>query len=322
MTPQEAYRKLTAAARAGNPHARQALRGLMAQLATPTVVGRTVDEELAERAGDDLEMADLVAQESDFAGDDLARKAATRNARLGAINQQAQFVSTNPPGVLAGISGNQATVAPGELIQVANAQVDDAHTTTLSIVIAPVQPLVTADSDAVSGYPTNFEARPYARVRFGNKAFATAALVDIGGGVQFDVSGSMVTIEVGLHAIPASAVSGVMQLAGMVSSYKSIMRTAPLYYTLYVDDTSVLSQFKVPPFARSVTFLKFDASKHVTLRALAPSPVTNNKYDIDLPANSQQTVPLPLTGDIQLLQAFDNATVQNAAGRLIFELGL
>jgi hypothetical protein len=327
-----ALMNLAKRAQQGDPRAQMELQKLRAMLAggvlnraaedaADAVIGAHEEaEEL--RAGDDLEMAAYIAEADVPGADELTRKAALRSNRLGNLNEQAAFTNQNPPSVLAGISGNQAEVAPGELTQVCNWLGDDAHTSTLSLVIAPSQQLITSDGDTVNGYPTNFEARPYARIQFGNKAFAVAALVDIGTGIQLDVSGSMVTIEVGLKAIPAGAVSGTMKLAGMISSYKSIMRTAPLYYTEFSDDATILNQFKVPPFARRVIFEKFDVSKHVTLRALAPSPVSNNKYDFDIPANSQQTVPLPLAGDIQLIQAFDVATDENAAGRFLFELGL
>src|SRR6185312_14908285 len=113
MSPQDALRQLQRLAQAGNPHARMALAGLVAQSA-PTVLGRSPDDEIADRAGDDLEMASMIAEADMPGADDLDRKAALFRARQMAANQVAPLTNTNPSAAYgAGVFGNQVSVEPG-----------------------------------------------------------------------------------------------------------------------------------------------------------------------------------------------------------------
>lgn len=333
MTPQQeaALRKLRRQAALGNPHARQALAGLIAQH-TPTVLGRAdeqrLDEQrLDENAADELEVA-AVTEASMPGADSLDVKAALRKTRLGMLNQQAPFVATNPPSVLAGISGNQATVKPGELHQVCFWQGDDAHASTVSLAIAPVQQQATTDQDFVTAplsLGSGLGNRPYARIQFGTKGFSVAAFVDIGTGVQLDVCASMVTIEVGLKINP-NITTPAMQLAGMIGSFKPIMRTAPLLYTLYADDTGVVNTniYPVPPFAKRVWFIKQSIADVVTLNVVnfAHSPPGNFEYQgvATIAANTQMADAIVLPGDAVAVSATNAAG--NAQGRFVFELGL
>lgn len=330
-----AVRVLNARAKMGDKRAVLELAKLRARLAGGAlagdlVVGAAQDvDEL--RRGDDLELADAVAQEADFAGDDLARKAALRKARLGNLAEVAPFTNQNPPSVLSGTVGNSATVKPGQLVEVANFQTDDAHSTTLSIVVAPVQQQATTNQDFVtapSALGAGLGNRAFARIKFGNRGFAVAAFVDIGVGQQLDVSGSMCTVEVGLKVNPNITTSP-MQLAGMIGAYKPIMRTAPLTFTLYADDTGAVSTnlYPIPPFAKKVWFIKQTQSDVVTLEIVnfAHSPPGNFQYiptpAATIPANTQMSGdPIILPADAIAISAATAAA--NAEGRFVFELGI
>ena len=89
-------------------------------------------------AADDLEMADEVARNM-YAADSLTQKAAFRNLKHETLGKEAPFVRIVPPSVLKGTLGGQQQVGQGQNAQVALWGGEDAETTAVSVVFAPVQ---------------------------------------------------------------------------------------------------------------------------------------------------------------------------------------
>jgi hypothetical protein len=331
-----AVAKLNARAKMGDVKAANELRKLRAMLAggalsrPDVVVGRVDQQELAIRTGDDVELADVIAQRAEEYGviDDLERKGALYRARQAAAGQIAPLTNTNPSGVFAaGMLGNQATVAPGELKQVVNYQSPDCETTTMTVVVSPVQQAFTLDRSSTLDPNAITVARPYARIQFGNKGFAASMFVDVGTGVSFDISGSMATIEVGSKPLPpdASSASGhVMQLGAMISAFRSSsMRTTPLTYTIYQDDgTGTFLYYAIPPFARRVTFYKANRMNDTVVSLFGFTSASNGGFEYDIPAQQQQASPVEIPGDTVLINAIDTTAGTNAQGRFVFELAL
>lgn len=281
---------------------------------------------------DEIAEADRVHHQLPPGSDSLDHKAMLRRMKQAASNAVAPLANTNPSAVFgAGMLGNQATVRPGELKQVVNYQAADSETTTMTLVIAPVQQQVTTDKEFVTN-PLDLNGagilgnRPYARVQWGNKGFSQAAFVDIGTGQQFTLSGTMLTIEVGLKINP-NITTPSMQLAGMIASFKPIMRTAPLTFTVYADDVIVappINIYPIPPFAKKVWFIKQTIGDVVTLNVInfAHSPPGVFEYQAGAPiaANTQMTDPIILPNDAVAISATNAAA--NAQGRFVFELGI
>jgi hypothetical protein len=299
-----------------------------AAAAAADVDDEQLDDESEIYSGDELDDADRAHRQLPPGSGDLEHKALLRKMKQVAAGQVAPLSNTNPSAVFnAGVLGNQATVSPGDLQQVVNFQSDDSETTTLALVIAPVQQQVTTDLDFVSDpllLGPVLGNRPYARVQFGNRGFSQFAYIDIGTGAQLTVSGSMVTVEVGLKVNPNIATAA-MQLAGMISSFKPIMRTSPLTFTLYADDGGVVSTniYPVPPFAKRVTFIKQNIADVVTLKFLNffETPPGNFEYPWStIATNAQQADPILLPNDVFAVSA-TNAN-GNAQGRFVFELGI
>lgn len=323
--------------RAASARTKQRTQNNIAGLVALTQVQGDSEEEVDEYVPgtDDIEDADRAHRQLPPGSGDLEHKAALRHNRAAVLNQQAPFSNTNPPDVVNGMQGNAAIVQPGQLIQVCNYQGDDAHCAPLTLSVFPVQQLHIEDAGSNGVGPIDVPTfRPFARIRFGCKGAAAEALIDIGTGFQLTVAGSMTTIEVGLH----DDVSGTplnqfdlqyqsMKLAGMISAFKPIVRTAPLTYTVYADAIAGAGTtfYYIPPFAKSVLFVKNGVSiatdVHLVVSSLSVND-PNAQYEIDIPANAQQTVPLLLSGNASFVSATNAGGTADITGQFIFELDI
>jgi hypothetical protein len=272
-------------------------------------------------AEDDLDRADRIAgagPQSGGQGAGLDQKVSLRANKWNELVKSAHFVRTNPPSVLNGILGNQATVGLGEQKQVVNWGGEDSETLPCTITCAPV-----SDPQPVGA---NATFRPFAKIRFGTKGFLVNAEVDIGRGMQLTVSGSSVTVMVALPPslqIPPYELPPTMQIAGMLSFYP-IVRTVPITRTLYIDTPigQGSTALFIPPFSKQLRLAKQVIGVGATINILDSSGnSTLGTYLV--PAGTQMTSPILLPNGAEIITLSDTATPANSvAGTLIFELAL
>ena len=284
---------------------------------------------------DDTDLAQQIKDAYPTA-DDLTHKSLLRAKKQANINAAAPFTSTNPVSVLSGTLGGQLTVnsglgggigvatPPGSPAQTANWVGDDSETCPITITLAPVQQIGTFTlSTRRPG------ARPYAIIQFGTRGMMVQAQVDIGTGCQLTVSGSSCTVQVALDGYTAGADIPLndqisMILAGMISAFNPIFRTAPLTRTIYFDGADAAAGIAtVPPFAKNVKFWRNDSTAGPVTFTFFDSG--EPRYTYTLPATTGDGVtgymfnPIPLDGSI-ISVGFNGAGTGQSC--LIFELDL
>lgn len=265
-------------------------------------------------AQDDLEMADEVARNM-YAADSLTQKAAFRNLKHETLNDQAPFVRIVPPSVLKGTLGGQQQVAQGQNAQVALWGGEDAETTAVSVVFAPVQQIASAP-DSGSPYDPFF---PYGIVQFGTRGFLVKAEVDIGLGVQFTVPASMVSLQVALEPQPAGSVRpvGSMKLAGMLS-FLPVTHTPNLTRTLSGSPVNGNPDvLYIPPFSRNFVLLRDVTASQLSFQVLNSRGAVI--YSQDFAAGTAMSQPVVLSTDAVALRLL-STNVANVAVRAVFGL--
>ena len=286
---------------------------------------------------DDTDLAQQIKDAYPTA-DDLTHKSLLRAKKQANAAAAAPPVSTNPASSTGAVLGGQLTVysapgmgngvatPPGSPLQTANWVGDDSETCPITITLAPVQQI-----GALSGLYTARQPgpRPYAIIQFGTRGMLVSAQVDIGTGCQLTVSGSSCTVQVCLDGYTAGAniplgdqVS--MILAGMVSAFSPIFRTAPLTRTIYFDGAQAAAGSTiVPPFAKSVKFWRNNSTSGPVTFTFFDSG--EPRYTYTLPATTGDGVtgymfnPIPIDGSIVSV-AFSGA--DSGQSCLIFELDL
>lgn len=290
---------------------------------------------------DDLEQAARISAESqmqqgqepgDFsAGQNLDAKVTIRQAKWNDLVKYAPFARNNPPSVLHGTLGGQQTVysqtdpdkVPATL-QVANWGGEDAETTPITVTFAPVQQAVAGNAATnYAGDPPQiaFGVRPFGIIQFGTRGFLPRAEVDIGLGTQFTVSGSSVTLQVGLDLTRDTfnvPIASNMQLAGMLS-FHPVIRTTPVTRTRYFDGlVSGAEAFTtVPPFAKQVTLWTTNqAAAPIAMAFYDSAGILRYNYFLTPPYDNQV---FDLAGDITSVGVAQTSG-SNQNMRLIFRL--
>lgn len=314
--------KLEVAKIAANPTAVAVLRrladsvksaqalALVATLTQPTEV--VVGEDEYEAGADDLEDAAHAHRQLPPGADDLDHKALLRKVRQANQNNVAPAVNTNPPSVFTGSMGNSQSVTTGDNpVQVAlwqgAAEETRAISATFSAAFVP---------DALAAGAV----KPFGIITFGNRGFVATAEVDIGqGGCQLTVAASAVTLQVGMDPAAVGENNATLLLSGMLG-FNTIVRTAPLTRTLYLDgaQTTASGALRIPAFAKAVWLERSKLSDALTMNIQNAGLATLSQFA--LLANAYQTWPIILPNDAFYISITGGDGTGKA--RLIFELGL
>ena len=269
-------------------------------------------EEEAENliAGDDLERADQVGRLLPPGSDSLDHKAALRSNKWKNLNDIAAFVRQNPPSILGGIPGNQATVSNGNVIagdqgivtpvQVAVWQGSDEEATNITVTLGLVQPPLRPFSLTPGVW------RPFAVLRFGTRGFQQAVEVDIAQGTQFTVSCSYANLSISLNVrqqprapfaiLPGGDVS-TMSLSGMLS-FREVTRTTNITRTHQVGNLSASAlHIPIPAFAQSVSFWRAPSAS-VSVQLFFEDIYHNTIYDFVLGATASMFDPIPIADGV------------------------
>lgn len=275
---------------------------------------RPMDEDLRRLGPSDFD----VMQE----GRGLSGKVSERNAKWDALVHRAPFTRGNPPSILQGTLGNQATVFsgdaknPGAAIDVANWAGDDAETmpVTVSFGVAPGVNLVAA----ANGQEL---FAPYGIIQFGTRAAQLRAEVDIVQNTQLTISASSVRLQVALEPVEAGAIQQSAILTGMLSFRSITHGTAPTRTRYILIDAHASQIVQVPPFAKNVVFWRNPIVEPFTLHFLNAGG--DDRYDFPVVANATMLTPIPLSGEITQIQVESTGGFGFGGGSsLIFQLGL
>jgi hypothetical protein len=264
---------------------------------------------------DEIENAERAHAQLPPGSDSLDHKALLRKNKFAGLNSVAPFVRTSPPSVLAGSVGNQIQVTQGELKQVAFwGAPDDAESCPIAVtvapVIAPINPFALASPPA-AGTMLN---RPYARLRFGNRAFLTNVDFDISLGSQLCVSGSQATLEVGLEAMDPTDVTHTVptevQLMGALSLGRAQIRQSILTRTFHFPEGTGITTgsafgVSVPNFGYDILVLTTPSNLSFTIEF----------FDSDFVVMSSHVVPVAGQVDpIRIPNGCVAVVVANASG--------
>jgi hypothetical protein len=248
--------------------------------------------------------------------DEFDQRFQMQRAEHAALGDQAAFTRINPVSVLKGVLGGQIQVTRQDVPKTVAYWVgDDAETLPVTVTVAPVRQSTTTASSF----------RPIATVQFGTRGFLVTVEVDIGVGCQFTVSGSQVTVQVGMDQTAivnsGSAGSGPMTLTGMLSFYPMVRET-PVTRTIYVDTiTAVEQKVSVPALAKNVSIWRTAGATAILLNFYDSNNIAI-VYSFSLAANATMLSPgIPLTGDVEFIGVSTTAGA-DTPGRLIFELSL
>lgn len=282
---------------------------------------RTRPMQLLRNSGGMIDVTEVEHEDSDFTdlvrarnqamqeadGDDLAAEVIHRQDTHAALSEQAPFQRNNPVSVLQGnIGGTGIIKTDGLPVSLAYWAGDDPETLPVTVTFAPLFP-----TDI--NFNIGFLSRPYGIVQFGTKAYLFSVEVDIGRGVQFTISGSSVSIQAALDIsgslVPSNG-TGSLTVAGMLS-FHPIAKALSATRTLYLDAISGSGSQKtstgvnIPYFARNVTIWRSDPTIAVELffqNTINGTPA----YRYSIAANAFNLDPIPISGDVNLLNVSPN----------------
>jgi hypothetical protein len=274
--------------------------------------------------GDDLEHRMHQQQEAEdevgSSGSDLAAMHLVDQVRKKEEAQRSPYINTNPSSVYSAIMGGSATVdvpnaPPGSaetpvLRQVALWAGEDTETRMVTVVFAPLQPIMTP---AAGGRAL----RPFGRVFFGTRSFSYNFDVDIARGVQLAISASQVSLQVGCD--PAFGPTPTSMILGGTLSFGVPMHTTPITRTAYFDpQTGTTVKTVVPLFARSAILYMTSATSTISLAFINSNGVII--YSFTTTAGVLMD-PILLSNDVAFIDT-TRVAGPDTESRLIFELGV
>lgn len=281
-----------------------------------------------------IDIADVETDDDDFAqlqrdkqrameqagGDDLAAHSIYRDQQRRELNQQAPFVRSAPASVLSAVLGTTQQVTCGvDPVQVAAWAGDNTETRPVTVIVAPVQPIVLDTQGAIF--------RPFARISFSTGATQISVDVDINRGIQCTVSCSAIQLLVGLDAdVSGNGVPVAQQILNISAmlSFDASMRQTPVTRTVWMDTPKggAVTRFAIPAFAKRVMALT-SGNNYTVARLLGVEDSIGDGYTVPIAANSQMTVPVDLPGDAVNITQSD-ATGAHDVGpcAFVFELSL
>lgn len=280
---------------------------------------RSKQRALEEAGGDDLAAhvihRDSVAQQ--LPASSPAPPSATKGL-LGSTAIVTATLSDSQPQVYGGVSPmpTSASTKNVNIVQVARWDADnDFETRPVTI---SFQNLVNTIVNTNFGLTVN-GLRPFGFVNFGTASASTPLYVDIGRGCQFTVGASSVQVSVGLDPCAASqSAINTMQLSGMIS-FNPVVRTNPIYRTVYFDNLQTGAEVTVPPFANRVWIWVKDLTAAIRMTFLDSSSAAI--YSFTLAAGAFMVTPVPLSSDAAFVEV-DKTAGSDTQARLIFELGV
>ena len=277
---------------------------------------------IAADEGDAMGQARLVEAQMPNA-DSLLQKSTMRGDRWSMLNRIAKFSRLQPPSVLNGIFGNQASITPNVAQQVvaplANWGGETEETMPVTVTFAPVLFNDTFRSVLAS-------RRPFGIVQFGSKGALVRLEVDVGRGCQFTISASAVTLQVGFDISPTNVGATGLESVPFLGtlSFLPIVRTVPITRTVFVDNPIITNGnnrvFNVPLFAGNVVLWAatgFDPAVQIDFLDSAG----NVAYTFAKAAGVPMLTPIPLSTDIVQIR-LTNGGPSSLLGRLIFQLEL
>lgn len=276
---------------------------------------------------DDLDRANRILSSH---SDQLVAKSRLRQQDFDDASGVAKYVRIQPPSSLGRALGNQQVVNSGQLIQTVAWTGPDNETVPITVTAWPVAQLAQVGSSTFPGPGPEHHWRPYAVAQFGTRGFSVKLEVDIGLGTQFTVSGSSMTLQLGMTPQPGvggepNVPTAAMKLAGMIS-FLPVVRTAPLYRTRWVGDfvlsAALTYLIPIPAAAKTVSYLGGNYNNAgATLNFLTFDAVTV-QYKV-VPITPMDKI--PISDDIIYIVVGDltgGGAMLDQLARLVFELGV
>lgn len=247
--------------------------------------------------------------------DDFHQRFMEQQAEHGELQQAAPFSRDNPVSVLNGLLGGNASVMPGQFVEVVNWQGEDAETTSCTVTLG--QALY---SPAAQVQP---QLRPFARVQWGTRGFLVEADVDIGTGTQFTIGASSVRVQVSQDQPDSGSVAAPVALTAMLS-FRQVTRGAIPTRTAYLSNATNIpnaaSFVTVPLYAKTVAFWRGGPGGQYAFKLHFIDSSGVDVYQYTVAANAFMT-PIEFSGDIVQI-AVENTTPGVNNGRLVFGLSL